>query len=167
MIIDDPLNIWLLSSGLTALDTPYEVNITIPVESYDPIQFTLTKVCSKFYRTSLCIAVCLCFIMYMYFSLHNDICESLCIKFIRLNNYLASSMFFNYQIPPPILQSLFQDFSSNSKLAWKILSSFIFVHENWGQIIFSYYFFKWKTSQCTVDLYLIFWNLNYLESQKE
>nr|GMD51455.1 uncharacterized protein LOC109172712 [Ipomoea batatas] len=30
----------------TALDTPYEVNITIPVESYDPIQFTLTKMCT-------------------------------------------------------------------------------------------------------------------------
>ncbi|KAA8531924.1 hypothetical protein F0562_006359 [Nyssa sinensis] len=28
-----------------AHDTPYEVEITIPVESYEPIQFTLTKMC--------------------------------------------------------------------------------------------------------------------------
>ncbi|EXC24882.1 hypothetical protein L484_013251 [Morus notabilis] len=28
-----------------ARDTPYEVNITIPVEGYEPIQFTLTKMC--------------------------------------------------------------------------------------------------------------------------
>ncbi|RVX16636.1 hypothetical protein CK203_006160 [Vitis vinifera] len=28
-----------------ARDTPYEVDITIPVEGYEPIQFTLTKMC--------------------------------------------------------------------------------------------------------------------------
>lgn len=34
-------------SGEEARDTPYEVNVTIPVEGYEPIQFTLTKMCSK------------------------------------------------------------------------------------------------------------------------
>ncbi|KAH7566348.1 hypothetical protein JRO89_XS08G0141200 [Xanthoceras sorbifolium] len=29
----------------TARDTPYEVNVTIPVEGYEPIQFFLTKMC--------------------------------------------------------------------------------------------------------------------------
>ncbi|XP_035549452.1 uncharacterized protein LOC109013789 isoform X2 [Juglans regia] len=29
----------------TASDSPYEVNVTIPVEGYDPIQFILTKMC--------------------------------------------------------------------------------------------------------------------------
>uniref|UniRef100_A0A5B7BMT6 G-protein coupled receptor n=1 Tax=Davidia involucrata TaxID=16924 RepID=A0A5B7BMT6_DAVIN len=33
-----------------ARDTPYEVEITIPVESYEPIQFTLTKMCVSEYR---------------------------------------------------------------------------------------------------------------------
>ncbi|KAL6993508.1 hypothetical protein U1Q18_011621 [Sarracenia purpurea var. burkii] len=28
-----------------ARDTPYELEITIPVESYEPIQFTLSKMC--------------------------------------------------------------------------------------------------------------------------
>ncbi|KAL4574148.1 hypothetical protein LXL04_020973 [Taraxacum kok-saghyz] len=28
-------------------DDPYEVQITIPVEGYDPIQFTLTKMCGS------------------------------------------------------------------------------------------------------------------------
>ncbi|XP_059440542.1 uncharacterized protein LOC132172996 isoform X1 [Corylus avellana] len=28
-----------------ALDTPYEVNVTIPIEGYEPIQFILTKMC--------------------------------------------------------------------------------------------------------------------------
>ena len=33
--------------GEKARDTPYEVDITIPVEGYEPIQFTLTKMCGK------------------------------------------------------------------------------------------------------------------------
>lgn len=27
--------------------TPYEVNVTIPVDGYDPVQFFLTKLCGK------------------------------------------------------------------------------------------------------------------------
>lgn len=33
--------------GEKARDTPYEVEITLPVEGYEPIQFTLTKMCGK------------------------------------------------------------------------------------------------------------------------
>ncbi|XP_050292254.1 uncharacterized protein LOC126733111 isoform X3 [Quercus robur] len=32
-----------------ARDTPYEVNITIPVEGYEPIQFILTKMCDSLF----------------------------------------------------------------------------------------------------------------------
>ncbi|KAJ0680053.1 hypothetical protein HanPI659440_Chr16g0620021 [Helianthus annuus] len=31
----------------TARDDPYEVQLTIPVEGYDPIQFSLTKMCES------------------------------------------------------------------------------------------------------------------------
>lgn len=27
---------------------PFEVNITIPIEGYEPVQFFLTKMCGKF-----------------------------------------------------------------------------------------------------------------------
>lgn len=33
--------------GEKAHDAPYEVNITIPVEGYEVIQFTLTKMCGR------------------------------------------------------------------------------------------------------------------------
>lgn len=33
--------------GQEARDTPYEVNVTIPIEGYEPIQFFLTKICGK------------------------------------------------------------------------------------------------------------------------
>ena len=39
-------------SGEKAHDTPYEVEITIPIDNYEPIQFSLTKMCGK-YHTSL------------------------------------------------------------------------------------------------------------------
>lgn len=32
-------------SGEKARDAPYEVEINIPVESYEPVQFTLAKMC--------------------------------------------------------------------------------------------------------------------------
>jgi hypothetical protein len=35
------------SSGEKARDTPYEVNVSIPIEGYEPIQFILTKMCGK------------------------------------------------------------------------------------------------------------------------
>lgn len=38
---------FLTFSGEMAHDTPYEVNITIPVQGYEPIQFFLTKMCGK------------------------------------------------------------------------------------------------------------------------
>lgn len=34
--------------GERARDSLYEVNITIPVKGYDPVQFFLTKMCGKF-----------------------------------------------------------------------------------------------------------------------
>ncbi|KAH0984854.1 hypothetical protein GBA52_012031 [Prunus armeniaca] len=37
----------------TARDTPYEVNITIPVEGYEPIQFFLAKLCVRLILPSL------------------------------------------------------------------------------------------------------------------
>lgn len=33
------------SSGEKASDGPYQVNVTIPVEGFEPIQFILTKMC--------------------------------------------------------------------------------------------------------------------------
>ncbi|MFS7971302.1 hypothetical protein Hanom_Chr09g00831151 [Helianthus anomalus] len=33
--------------GQTTRDDPYEVQLTIPVEGYDPIQFSLTKMCDN------------------------------------------------------------------------------------------------------------------------
>lgn len=33
--------------GEKARDTPYKVEITIPVEKYNPIQFTLAKMCGE------------------------------------------------------------------------------------------------------------------------
>lgn len=44
-------------AGEKARDTPYEVEITIPVHNYEPIQFTLTKMCSKYHT-------CLYFILH-------------------------------------------------------------------------------------------------------
>jgi hypothetical protein len=35
--------------GEIARNTPYEVNITIPVEGYEPIQFVLTKMCGEYF----------------------------------------------------------------------------------------------------------------------
>lgn len=34
-------------SGEEVRDTPYQVEITVPVVGYEPIQFTLTKMCGK------------------------------------------------------------------------------------------------------------------------
>ena len=34
--------------GEVARNTPYEVNITIPVEGYEPIEFVLTKTCESY-----------------------------------------------------------------------------------------------------------------------
>jgi len=39
--------------GEVARDTPYVVNITIPVEGYEPIQFVLTKMCGECYYLNL------------------------------------------------------------------------------------------------------------------
>lgn len=36
--------------GEKARDTPYEVVITVPVEGYEPIQFSLAKMCGKNHR---------------------------------------------------------------------------------------------------------------------
>ncbi|RWW63245.1 hypothetical protein BHE74_00029596 [Ensete ventricosum] len=38
------LNIY---TGEQARDTPYEIEILIPVDGYDPIGFTLTKLCGR------------------------------------------------------------------------------------------------------------------------
>lgn len=35
-------------SGEMASDTPYEVAISIPVEGYEPVEFTLSKICGQF-----------------------------------------------------------------------------------------------------------------------
>lgn len=37
-----------LFSGEMARDTPYDVAITIPVEGYEPVKFTLSKICGQF-----------------------------------------------------------------------------------------------------------------------
>lgn len=37
----------LAISGEKTRDTPYEIELTIPVEGYEPIQFTLAKMCRK------------------------------------------------------------------------------------------------------------------------
>lgn len=37
----------IVFSGDVARDDPYEVEVTIPIENYDPVQFTLTKMCGK------------------------------------------------------------------------------------------------------------------------
>lgn len=37
--------LFAIFAGEIACDTPYEINISIPVEDYDPIEFTLTKLC--------------------------------------------------------------------------------------------------------------------------
>lgn len=34
-------------SGEEARDNPYEVEIAVPVQGYEPIQFSLTKICRK------------------------------------------------------------------------------------------------------------------------
>lgn len=50
-LINNLLNLFnffvFFSAGEKARDTPYEVNVTIPVEGYEPIQFILTKMCGK------------------------------------------------------------------------------------------------------------------------
>ena len=33
--------------GEKSRTTPYEVNVTIPVDGYDPVQFFLTKLCGE------------------------------------------------------------------------------------------------------------------------
>ncbi|PWA63284.1 hypothetical protein CTI12_AA354140 [Artemisia annua] len=43
----------------TARDSPYEVQLTIPVEGYDPIQFSLTKMCDSWSFRHCCAAVVL------------------------------------------------------------------------------------------------------------
>lgn len=43
------LNFHFLSfSGEKSHSMPFEVNITIPIEGYEPVQFFLTKMCGKF-----------------------------------------------------------------------------------------------------------------------
>lgn len=37
------------SVGERIHDSPYEINMSIPVEGYDPIEFTLTKFCGLFF----------------------------------------------------------------------------------------------------------------------
>lgn len=44
----------LHSSGVEARDMPYEVEVAIPVENYDPVQFTLAKTCGIYYRNIIC-----------------------------------------------------------------------------------------------------------------
>lgn len=49
----------LAISGEKTRDTPYEIELTIPVEGYEPIQFTLAKMCRKNHTATLSLSVCL------------------------------------------------------------------------------------------------------------
>lgn len=42
------------SAGEKAQGMPYEVQVTVPVENYDPVQFTLVKKCGTSYWTIIC-----------------------------------------------------------------------------------------------------------------
>lgn len=48
MWLSNYLFILIAQSGERAHDSPYEVEITIPIENYDPIQFTFAKMCGEF-----------------------------------------------------------------------------------------------------------------------